>query len=277
MLNSLLYLLPLLGLGLTVIPLGSASPIDSGMSATEQIVKRDDHPLWLLQPKPVDILADKFKDDWLLAAAAALANTYPEKIQVLFSNVTDTKSETDNVDETMVKVWNNEEWQKWNNLPDDQKGGGPSSKEHKVVYSNITADYSGANQYWWIAALENAFIQEGGYDGITSNGFVKGDPHIALKMMTGLSAKLYNANNTQKNDLWYELRKSARRPTCVKIQWPEDADNDNENLWNAVLRVEPKGEYGTVYMFNSKIASEAAIEFEDLVEGIKYYVHQEEP
>ncbi|WWC70848.1 uncharacterized protein I206_104800 [Kwoniella pini CBS 10737] len=271
----LLCLVPLLGLGFTIAPLSTASPVDLGVSATEQIVKRGDHPLWRPQPQYIDIKADKFEDDWLLAGAAALANTDYRKIQDLFSNVTDPKS---NVDEVTVKIWNNGEWQKWNK---GKEGNGPPSKEHKVVYTDITADYSGANQNWWIAALENAFIQEGGYNGITPNGFAKGDPHIALEMMTGSSAKLYNVNemsrDTYEKDLWEALGKAQQQPICIKTNDKTDAIALEKKRWYAVLQVQGESHARQVYIWDFKTGLKVAIEYELLADDIGYYVHQEGP
>nr|XP_018262248.1 uncharacterized protein I303_05264 [Kwoniella dejecticola CBS 10117]OBR84406.1 hypothetical protein I303_05264 [Kwoniella dejecticola CBS 10117] len=246
--------------------------------------KRGTHPLWEFQPKWQDIKADQFEDDWLLAGAAALAHVDPQKIQDIFSDVDNTnkaKRADADVDDTMVKLWNIEEWEKWNNSPAESKTGGPPSDKKKVKYSDITGEYSGANQNWWIAALENAFIQESGYEGITSSGFTSGDPHMALKMMTGEEALLFDTTempeNTYKAEMWRELEKAERQPICIMTGGKADGISLWNKWWYAVLRVEGEESDGQVYLFDSWTGQEVSVKFQDLQEHIYWYVHQEGP
>ncbi|WWC96206.1 hypothetical protein V866_003073 [Kwoniella sp. B9012] len=264
-------IISVLGLFATVSGLTEASPIAlPDTPAKSHIEKRGDHPLWDVSPKWQDIKKDKFDNEWFLVAAATLVNWDSQKIKDRISAMQTSKKRADNVDVVTVELWN-KEGAKW--------------EKRDVKYSSITADYSGSNQYWWIAALEDAAMRIGGLGGkgIDKDGFTDGDSHFAYQMLTGEEADLYETDRdakTYKNEIWKVLEKATESSVCIKTgPNPDKNDGLRKNTWYGILRAEGLsfddegneiGE-GQVYLFDAKEGKEFYLGFEHIQDDIAWY------
>ncbi|WWC88472.1 uncharacterized protein L201_003383 [Kwoniella dendrophila CBS 6074] len=265
-----------------------ATPIDPA-SANQHLQARDGgKPLWSEGgPKVEDIKQDGFKDDWFLAGLASLANAQgSSKIQDIFK--LDQRG-IDNIDKASITLFNIDKWDKAEKTGEEYKGD-----SQDVKYADITSKYSGANDNWWVAALEYAAMKIGGSDDIKSVSFKNdGGPITAWSMITGIKSKEYKIDRTGdswKSELWRVLKSAPESYVCIK-----SVSHPNEKMrsiitgvtWYAVLSVQgsqyddhgqivgENGGDGQVTLFDARAGSNITVSFVDLQDQVGWQVTPE--